>query len=197
MASKKAHPEPRKPRKTEQTEAELMAELKGLMESAAALMAEPSTEPSMSPRKRLARLKKALSAKDAFESLVKIRELVPDEGVGAQQVVVYGFACILETSSACLSILFDRFDDDELAKIVAALESIGATSTLRDLRELQVVFARAVGKGHARLDAADRVARQARTRGVDGRSEAHGREMEQKLLEFCKQHLEELAAGSS
>jgi hypothetical protein len=195
MASKKAHPEPRKRRKTEQTEAELMAELKRLMESAAALMAEPSTRPRMSRTKRLARLKKALSAKDAFDSLTKIRELVPDEGVGAQQVVVYGFACLLETSSAGLSILFDRFDDDELAKIMAALESVGATSTLRDLRELQAVFARAVGEGRARFDASELAAGHSATRGIDGKSEAHAQEMQDRLLEFCKEHLEELAAG--
>jgi len=195
MASKKARSEPRKRRKPEQTEAELMAELKSLIESAAALMAEPSTQPSMSPKKRLARLKKALSAKDAFESLVKIRELVPDDGGGAQEVVVYGFACILETSSSGLSILFDRFDDDELAKITAALESIGATSTLRDLRELQAVFARAVRKGRDRFDASELAAGHSERRGIDGKSEAHAQEMQDRLLQFCKEHLEELAAS--
>jgi hypothetical protein len=192
MAKKKAQP---RQRKREQTEPELIAELKGLMESAAALTPEPSAEPSIPPKKRLALLQKALSAKGASESLARIRELVPDDGSGAQEVVVYGYACILETNSACLSILFDRFNDHELAKIMSALESIGATSTLADFRELQTAFARAVGKGQERFDAAELVAEQAQTRGIHGRSDAHVQEMEHKLEEFCKEHLEELAAG--
>jgi hypothetical protein len=144
---------------------------------------------------RLAAMKKAFSAGTAFDALHEVRELVPDNGMGAQQAVVYGFACILEANSAGLSILFDRFEDDELEKIRSSLEAIGAIRTLADFRQLQGVFASAVAGGRDRLDASEWMAVQPESQRIDRESEAHVREMEQKLLEFCKTHVDELAAG--
>ena len=110
-------------------------------------------------------------------------------------MVVYALACKLETNSACLSILFDRFGDEELERIRSSLERIGAARTLADLGELQALFQDSLAAGSDRLDAAELVQEQSNARGIDGRSEAHVEEMEKKLLQFCEAHLEELAAG--
>ena len=144
---------------------------------------------------RLAKLQKALSSTGTFDALEKVRALIPDDGAGAHEVVVYGFACILETSSAGLSILFDRFDDDELGRIRGSLESIGATRTLTALRKLEKAFERALGKGKAREDAADSLTLLPDAQRVDRQSADHVDEMQRKLLEFCKAHVRELAAG--
>ena len=125
---------------------------------------------------RLAKLERALSSSRIFDALEKVRGLVPDDGTGVQEVVVHAFACILETDSAGLSILFDRFDEDELRRVHASLESIGATRTLTALRKLE----------KARPPGAQRIDRQ---------SGIQVEEMQQKLLVFCKAHVEELAAG--
>ena len=144
-------------------------------------------------KQRLAALKKALTSARALDALEKVRALIPDEGAGAQQVVVYGFACLLEANSAGLSILFDRFEDDELEQIGSSLEAIGALQTLAAFRKLQRAFASAVAGGRDRLDAAEWVAARSDSRRIDRDARAHVTEMEQKLLAFCKAHLEQLA----
>jgi hypothetical protein len=144
--------------------------------------------------RRLETLQKALAVDDTFDALTTIRELIADDGANEQEVVVYAYACILETSSAGLSILFDRFDDVELAKIDRSLESIGATQTLNELRGLTGAFRGLVAKGLKRLDAAETLVEQPDTQRVDRASDAHVEEMEQKLLEFCRQNVEALAA---
>ena len=151
--------------------------------------------PGVTKRKqRLAALKKALTSARALNALEKARALIPDDGAGAQQVVVYGFACLLEASSAGLSILFDRFDDDELERIGSSLEAIGALQTLAAFRKLQRAFVSAVVGGRDRFDAAEWIAARPESRRIDRDAKAHSTEIEEKLLAFCKAHVEQLAA---
>lgn len=170
-ASRKAVNKKRRVPKREPGPDQLFAEMMRLVESAGPEVARVRRAGIASRKVRLGKLEKALSSGTPFDALAKVRELVPDDGVGAQQVVVYGFACILETNSAGLSILFDRFDDDELRKLDASLERIGATRTLAALRAMRRL-------GAAKLDA---------------QSQVYVAEMEQRLLAFCKAHLPELA----
>jgi hypothetical protein len=144
--------------------------------------------------RRLAELQQALAVDEVFDALSKIRELIPDDGANEQEVVVYAFACILETSSAGMSILFDRFDDAELSKIDRSLEKIGATQALNDLRGLTTAFRGLVAKGMKRLDAAETLIEQPETQRMDRASDVQVEEMEQKLLEFCRQNVGALAA---
>ena len=110
-----------------------------------------------------------------------MRVQVPDEGGNeTQQVVVYAYACILETNSAGLSILFDRFSRAERRSMASALAAIKATATLRALRSLERAFAREKAP---------------ETRSVDRQSDKLVAEMEAGLLRFCEAHVVELAAG--
>jgi hypothetical protein len=142
---------------------------------------------------RLEELRKALLVSDAFDALSAVRGLIPDDGAGAQEVVVYGFACILETNSAGLSIVFDRFDDDEIGKMELSLEKMGATKTLEAFRTLDAAFRQLLAEGEERLDAGDRLVGAPETRRIDGACEAHVAEMEASLLRFCKDNVEALA----
>ena len=153
------------------------------------MVATPPARPS--PRTRLARLKKALASADP---LPNIRALIPDDGPNEQSVVVHAFACILETGSGRLSIVLDRFDDDELDRISSSPEIIGATRTLAHLQRLRSALPRASAAGQTRLDAVEFVAGQSGTKLIDRDADVHVREMEKKLLDFCRGHLEELAA---
>ena len=160
----------------EPTAEQLFAEMMGLVKSAGSRPGKARPAGKASQRTRLARLQKALASGSSIDALAKVRELIADDGVGAQQIFVYGFACMLETSSAGLSIVFDRFDAAELRKIGSSLEHIGATRTLTAFRRLQKSFERAAHK-------------------VDEQSRAYADEMEQKLLALAKAHVQDLAAG--
>jgi hypothetical protein len=170
----------------------------GLLRFCAANIEELAAEPdqrqtsSETRETRLARLRDAVAGANPLSD---VRELLPDTGEGAQEVVVYGYACILETNSAGLSILLDRFDDVELGRFDRSLESIGAKQTLADLRRLAVLFRGAISEGQDRLRAAETVGQSTEAQRIDRAAEAHVREMETLLLDFCKTHLEELAAG--
>ncbi|HEX7337246.1 MAG TPA: hypothetical protein VF252_08565 [Gemmatimonadales bacterium] len=188
MSQKKKRPKAAK-RKADPNQ--LFAEMMQLVKSAGPPPGQPSAARRLSPKTRLARLKKALGSDDP---LPNIRALIPDDGANAQAVVVHAFACILETGSAGLSVLVDRFEDDELAKIISSLEAIGARATLADLRQLRAALQRAVQAGQNRLDAAELVAEGPGKR-IDRHAELHVREMGERLLEFCRTRLEELAAG--
>jgi hypothetical protein len=144
---------------------------------------------------RVAEFQKALASNDSFGALAAVRELIPDGGAGEQEVVIYAFACILEAGSAGLSILFDRFDDDELRKIDGSLERIGATQTLGDLRSLDSVFRQSLANGEDRLEAAEALAEGPETQRIDRASDAQVEEMKEKLLQFCKENVEALAAA--
>ena len=146
-------------------------------------------------RTRLAKLSAALAQDDAFEALSKVRELLPDDGEGAQQTVVYGYAAVLEVNSSGLSVLFDRLDDEELWKCRAALDAIGAEHTLHAFDTLHPAFVKMIAAGTDRFEAAERLAAQPATRRLDREHQNHVGEMEQKLLAFCRTHVAELAAG--
>ena len=166
---------PRRRPPAKQDVAQLFAEMMGLVETGSALMTARAARPRAVQTTRLPLFKKALAAKKPSTALAKIRNLVPDDGKGAQGVFVHAHACILETNSGGLSILLDRFDRAELTRIAAALKSIGAATTLADLKALR--------------------AKRATAATVDRRHEIHVREMERKLLAFCKKHIAELAAA--
>ena len=143
----------------------------------------------------VAAIRKALQSNGPAEALASVRALVPDDGEGPQQVVVYAYACILEVNSAGLSILFDRFEDDELAKCQAAVEAIGAERTQLDLRTLHALFARALAEGKDRFTASEWVAEHPDARAIDRQADLYVTELESALLTYCDRHVEEIAAS--
>ena len=150
----------------------------------------------MPPRVRsAAAIRKALQSNDPAEALATVRALVPDDGEGPQQVVVYAYACILEVNSAGLSILFDRFEDDELARCQAALEAIGAERTQADFRTLGALYAHALAEGKDHFAASEWVAEHPDARPIDRQSDMHVSELESALLAYCARHVEDIAAS--
>jgi hypothetical protein len=141
-------------------------------------------------RGRLSKLKKALSSGDP---LPQVRELIAERNK-EQQVVVWAYACILEVNSAGLTIAFDRFTPPELAKIGAALREIGATQTLADLALLRRAFDDATEHGMSRMEASEAVTESALGRERGRAHEAHVQEMEGRLLAYCREKVEQLAA---
>ena len=145
--------------------------------------------------KSVAAIRKALRSNDPVEALANVRALVPDDGEGPQQVVVYAYASILEVNSAGLSILFDRFEDDELARCRTAFEVIGARRTLADFRALHALFAQALAEGKDRFAASEWLLEHPDCRTIDRQSEIHVGELESALLAYCQGHIEEIAAS--
>jgi hypothetical protein len=115
-----------------------------------------------------------------------------DEDTKLGQVCRYAFACILETNSAELPILFDRFEDEELSHIENALEVIQATKTLEDYRTLKPAFEAAIARGSDLQDASDAVARKPELAALGSRYKAQVAEMERQLISFCRAHVGEL-----
>ena len=155
----------------------LFAEMMGLVGSAPkAPKARPvrsrKTRRAHPSPARIARLERALARK---EPLPAVRALIPDEGNPQQMVVARAFACLLETDSAGLSILFDRFTARERKQLRASLEQIGATRTVAAFDRI------------ARADATAR-------RRIDRSRAGHVAEIESKLLRYCREHVEALAA---
>jgi hypothetical protein len=146
-------------------------------------------------KRGLAALKKALGAPDAAEALANCRALIPDDGQGPQQVVVHAYACVLEVDSAGLSILFDRFDDDELARCQSALDAIGATGALTDFRTLHTMFRSALASGKDRVAASEWLTEQSEAKAIDRNHEMHAKELERRLLDYCAGHVDEIAAA--
>lgn len=141
--------------------------------------------------RRLEVLRAALASKDPLSAVRgAIEEDNPD-----QQVVVWAYACILETNSAGLGIVFDRFEEPEVARIAKALEAIGASKTLSDLRVLQAAVAQGEASGLSRLDASEALEDQAEPRRIQRQFESQVAEMEACLLSYCRDHLDSLAAG--
>ena len=140
---------------------------------------------------RLPALQRALASN---EPLAQIRSLIPDDGADEQEVVASALACIQETRSSGLSILFDRFDDDELEKIDHSLESIGAERPLAEFRKLAEAFQRAIANDEDRQDAAERLVAEADSQRIDRASESLVQEMEEKLLAYCQRNVEALAS---
>lgn len=137
---------------------------------------------------RRARVEHALASDDP---LGQIGALV-DESTGLGQIFRYAFACLLETNSAELPILFDRYEDDELGHIEDALEAIAAKRTLQDYRTLKRAFDDAIASGMDRLDASDAVASRPQLALLARRYKAHVAELEQQLIAFCRAHVGEL-----
>ena len=94
---------------------------------------------------RLEALRAALASEDPLAS---VREAIEEDNRD-QQVVVWAFACLLETNSAGLSVVFDRFDESELERIAEALAAVGASRTLADLRAMQAFVGQGVASGLA------------------------------------------------
>jgi hypothetical protein len=148
-------------------------------------MARRRTAP---PQDRRARLERALASADP---LGEVSALV-DDGTKLGQVFRYAFACILETNSAELPILFDRFEDEDLHHIENALEVIQATKTLEDYRTLKGAFDVEIASGADRMDASDAVAGKPELAMLGRRHKAHVAEMERQLISFCLAHVGEL-----
>ena len=141
----------------------------------------------------VAAIRKALRSNEPAEALAAVRALVPDDGEGPQQVVVYAYACILEVNSAGLSILFDRFEDEELAKCHAAFEAIGAERTQADFRRLHALFAQALAEREDRFAASEWVVEHPNARPIDRQSDMYVSELESALLAYCDRHVDEIA----
>jgi hypothetical protein len=140
---------------------------------------------------RLAAIRKALASDDPLSG---VREAIAEENK-QQRVVVWAYACILETSSAGLTILFERFTPPEILKIERALAAIGAAQTAADLRTLRQAFENAVDAGSSREDASDGLHESAAGRAINRKYERQAQEMEARLLAYCAEHERELAAG--
>jgi hypothetical protein len=148
-------------------------------------MARHRTTP---PQTRRLRLERALASDDP---LGEVGALIRED-TSAGQTFKWAFACVLETHSAELPILFDRYVDDDLRHIEEALEAIQATATLEDYRILKRAFDAAVSSGLDRLDASDAVANAPELAPVARRYKAHVAEMERQLVGFCRARVGEL-----
>ena len=134
------------------------------------------------------RLQKALESPDPLPAI----SALVDDGRPAGQTFRWAYACILETNSARLSILFDRFDDGERAQIAQALEQIGASRTVADLRALTAVFDAGVTAGLDPADASELLADDGASAAIGKRYQEHVKEMEDALLEFCRRRADDL-----
>jgi hypothetical protein len=137
---------------------------------------------------RRTRLDRALASADP---LGEVAALV-DESAAVGQVFKFAFACILETNSAELPILFDRFEGDDLRRVEQALETIEATKTLEDYRTLKRIFEAALASGVDPLDASGVVASRPEAAALGRRHKTHVAEMERQLVSFCRAHVGDL-----
>lgn len=166
-------------------------EIADLLKFAGSLPSPAKPARKISRKTRLAGLEKALASDDA---LGRIRQLIPDDGENEQAVLIYAHACILETNSAGLSIVFDRFDPEELDRIEKSLHAIKASKTLLAFRQLRRLFSSEIKAGRNAVDAGEWMAAKPAVRRIDKNSGALVAEMERKLLAFCRSHVEQLAA---
>ena len=140
-------------------------------------------------RRRIAAIEKALASDDP---LGRVREVISEKGKEGQ-VVVWAFGCLLETNSATLTMLFDRFAPAEIAKIERALDAIGAVNTGRDLKSLREALAALMDSGVRRSDASDQLDSSPPAKAIKRRSDVHVQEIERHLLAYCRAHVRELA----
>ncbi|MBE0584488.1 MAG: hypothetical protein IH612_12120 [Desulfofustis sp.] len=134
-------------------------------------------------------VQEALSFDDPLSALSG----VVDENTPSGGAYRWAYVCILETNSAGLSILFDRYEDTDLDQIEGALEKIGALKTLSDLRVLRKAFDDAIALGFDRFDASDNLDKDPNLKGIIREYQRHVEEMENLLVVFCKKHAHELA----
>ena len=172
---------------------DLFAEMMGLVKSARPVVEKVRRQSGIEHGgpQRLARLRTALKSNDPLPKIVAI---IPNDGHGERGIVINAYGCLLETNSGGLSMIFDRFGGSEFAQMIDAVERIGAERTLRDLKTLRRVWKRSATAGGDQFEAADAVARYAKARKIDPAYRTHVRELERKLLKFCKDHIEELAS---
>lgn len=88
------------------------------------------------------------------EPLMSLAAVI-DGDTPAGKVFCWVQACLLETNSAGLTIVFERFSLEEIAEMETALEAVGATETLADLRALRKAFELSIGSGMDELDASE------------------------------------------
>jgi hypothetical protein len=149
--------------------------------------------PRMAARKRrqaakVALIQEALASEDPLASL---REVIAEKN-HQQKVVVWVYAGILETNSAGLTILFERFTPPEIIQIERGLVEVGATQAASDLLALRRKFESAIDGGATRDHASEAVHESSIGKAANRRCEGHVEEMEAKLLEYCRAHVEEL-----
>jgi hypothetical protein len=141
-----------------------------------------------SPPNRRQQLQTALDSGDPLGAV----DAFIDEGTPLGLTFKWAFACILETNSAELPILFDRYDDTQLRAVEDALEAIGAARTLEDYRTLKRAFDAALASGLDRPDASDAIAKRPELSALGRRYKDHAAEMEERLIAFCRAHVDEL-----
>lgn len=98
--------------------------------------------------------------------------------------LAHGFR--LEVYSATMSILFDRFEDDELDDMEDALALIGATATLAEWRSVRAAFDALVADGADRFDASETLDASPAAKPVLRRFAEQAAEVEGKLVEFAR-----------
>ena len=135
-----------------------------------------------------ARLQKLLASADPLPAV----SALVDDGRPAGQTFRWAYACILETHSARLSILFERFDGGERARIADALAEIGAAKTLADLRALAAVFDAGVAAGLDPSDASELLTEDRASIAIGRRYQEHVKEMEAALIDFCRSRVDDL-----
>jgi hypothetical protein len=95
-------------------------------------------------------------------------------------------AFMLETFSARMSMLFDRYEDDELDKMEAGLAAIGASEALADWRVVRAGFNETVAGGMDRYDASEEIDSRAELDPVLSRFAEHADEIEARLVAYAK-----------
>lgn len=146
--------------------------------------------------RRAGRIAKILSGKKPdHERLALVAGLLPAENRKAQQTLVWGHACALEINSAGLPILFERFSRQEIARIDRALDTIGARTTRQALARLRARLDKAIAGGKRRLDASEELGNDPAVKRITKQSDKYVREIERRLLAYCKKHVEELAGA--
>jgi|SoiMethySBSTD1v2_1073268.scaffolds.fasta_scaffold00492_38 hypothetical protein len=140
---------------------------------------------------RLAQLERALRKKDPLGEL----NLLVNDKLEPGKTFAFAYACILETNSATLAILFDRFTRSQLDRTEKVLQKIGAIDTLADFRALRGPFDQSVAKGKPPNVASAALDEREELRAIARKYNAHTSEMEECLLAFAKSHVNELAAA--
>src|SRR5262245_53324701 len=129
---------------------------------------------------RLAQLERALGNRDPLGEL----NLLVNDKLEPGKTFGFAYACILETNSATLAILFDRFTRSQLERTEKVLKKIGAIATLADFRALKGRFDQSIAKGMPSSEASAALDERKELRAIARKSAAHTSEMEERLLAF-------------
>lgn len=138
-----------------------------------------------------------VALEEALESDHPLERIMDEIDTGREpgQSFNYAHAFMLETYSATMSILFDRFEDDELDEMERGLELIGASQTLEDWREVRGAFDALVERGLDRFDASERIDGSGELQPILKRSADQAADVEARLLDFAKRNWSRLTGA--